>query len=239
MHEPIVLNCYTSQELLLQIAPIEHAHCFYPNWWKNLEKSYELDFHPFPTMKTCSGFIDFYKRAIALPLWSELKLKAHPDGTIQWQFSDMSSQVLMHDSSQRGEWSSLSSHLKLISPWIFTCEEEIPFVWVNPAYEYMELKAFQVLPGVLDFHHQHGTNIQLLVNRSVPFEEILPISRPIAFLFPMSMRPVEIRRTLITQEEWNRISQMHQSVVFTNKQHVVQSLKEKFSDSPYTLGKVT
>ena len=104
----ITLDCFTTQSNVYHGAPIEKATKFFPEWWKNIPNhTYdESGFYEMMNMKRCSGFIDYYKKGIMIPMWSDfaIDIKPLPSQQYRWQFSDGITEAEIHNSFQRGDY---------------------------------------------------------------------------------------------------------------------------------------
>jgi hypothetical protein len=130
----IVLDCFTSHAYVIEYSPINFAIKHIPDWWKNLPKSYENGLSK--NMRHCVGMVDYYKKSIAIPMWSDLQIKTHGDKKYEWQFSDLQSEAAIHSRTQMGEFLDGYGHLKLATPWNFVSEKDINWVWSHPTYSY-------------------------------------------------------------------------------------------------------
>ena len=75
----IVVDCFTDNYSINELFPIQTANNFYPDWWKNLPKTYDAMNKwglrvSQSTMKKCPAIIDLYKTGFIMPLWSDLQI---------------------------------------------------------------------------------------------------------------------------------------------------------------------
>lgn len=232
----IVLDCFTDRENVLRAAPVEQALRLAPEWWKVLPSVYNSSdmLANRPTMKTCAGFRDYYSKAIAIPLWSDLLIQVHQDRSYQWQYSDRESQVQVHDTNtQAPGFLPDYGHMKLVPPWYFKTNESVGWVWTHPAYNFKDSNDLVSLPAVVDYQYQHGTGINLMVNLREPKQILVPQGQPMVLMVPMSDRKVEIVRHLVSTAEMERITKFHSSLTFINKFTNFKKRAEQFEKCPF------
>jgi hypothetical protein len=204
---------------VVEYAPISPAIEFIPEWWKNLPKESRLKtFYPVPTMKTCTGIIDYYAKSIALPLWSEIEILIAESGDFSLQYADRTSRAETHSATQYAGFLEGTNykHLKLASPWLFKCKEDINWMYSLPTYNLKSFDDFVMLPGLLNFSKQPETNIQLLVNTAKPKIIAMPFQTPF-LLTPMSDKKVRITRHLVSKEEFTSMDEVGLPSTFIGK----------------------
>ena len=232
----IVLDCFISDELILQTAPVANAIKHVPDWWKKLPTSY-LDgknFFPQSTMKNCIGMLEYYTNSIALPLWTDLAVKINADKSYQWQFSDGRSKAVVHDSKQYEGFLKGMGHLKIESPWVFKTKQAIKWVWSQPTYSFTDdLSNIKILPGVLNFANQSDTNINMFMPLDIERTYLLPQGQILVHLTPMVDARVKVVRHLISDQELKKVIDFQRPITFINKYKNVIKQKQKFLNCPY------
>lgn len=238
--KPIVLDCFVTSENIAQTAPITNAIRHIPEWWKKLpNKVYpENTIHPTPTMKKCEGMFDYYNKSVAIPLWADLAIDIKEGGFYNWQFSDFATEAGIHDQSQRGDFlpEHTYGHLKIHNPWSCRTKENIDWVFSCPTYNYEQPERLIIAPGILNFKLQPSLSINMFLNVSKPKRFIVPFGQVLAHLTPMSDRPVDVRRHVITKQEMDQIQSVSAATTFTGMFRSQVKAKEKFKDCPYTGG---
>ena len=96
----IHLDAFTDLRYVVENAPVVNGIEAIPHWWKSLPKDTGQFFFPTPTMKTCIGMHDYYRKSICMPLWSDLCVSVGQNGTYNWQFSDSRSKAEIHAPQQ-------------------------------------------------------------------------------------------------------------------------------------------
>jgi hypothetical protein len=231
----IVLDCFTYNENILKTAPIVLAPKLIPDWWKKLPTStYKNSFFPMGTMRNCSGMVEYYKKSVAIPLWSDLAMNVNSEQGFIWQFSDRATEAHIHDiSTEATGFLNNWGHFKIISPWFLSCKEDINWVWSHPTYSFPENNDVITPPAIVNFKHQHATNLNMLINLSKQKTITLLQGQPMIHLTPMSDRKVEVVRHLISIEEYNRKYSSMDMISFYNKYKTVTKRNKQFSDCPY------
>lgn len=197
--KPLVLNCVTNRRDVMTFAPIQKASKFYPEWWKQLPKTYlvpNINMEA-TTMKSCVGMRDLFQHGLIIPLWSDFVIDIGEIGVNESMvnFSDGMTSAIPHQQQQRGEYApdNLFQHLKINSPWLLQCEEEVPFMWLEPTWNMVDIKNYKVLPAVIEYKYQYGTHINLIFTREqIKKKVFIPFSTPMAHIVPISERPLKI-----------------------------------------------
>lgn len=212
---PIYLDCYTSNSSVYKAARISSAINHLPMWWKRLLPTVERPLlkdapnfkHPAPTMRHCVGFTDMFKKSFCIPLWSDLVVRVEPamQEGYAWKFADGCSKLTDHHAFQRGDFMPPEhfQHLKLTSPWLLRCDEDINFLFFDPFWPSYEGEEVAIIPpGLLNFKHQPGTNINMFI-RKLPDEARtveLKFNTPLVFITPLTERKVILRHHLVSPE---------------------------------------
>jgi len=227
----IVLHFYTNSPVYSEYAPPEKANNFFPEWWKNLPKTYQEGDIEASTMKGCVGFTDLYSKGFILPMWSSVKISVGEIGNPAWhyQYKDKSSNAGVHSPTQRGSYlpESQYQHLKLVAPWMVHCDEDVEFMFVEPTYNMEELNSFKVLPGVVNFKYQSSINVNLMIPRkSEPHEIEIPFLQPMVHIVPVSNREVDVK-VLYDEEKYKYYSELSKLLTLHNYRTRKKIIKEK------------
>ena len=229
----IVLDCFTESIDAAKYAPVDLATKYIPEWWKKLPKENNENFFPTPTMKTCAGFIDYYRNSVVIPLWSELHILINSDKTYKWQFSDGKSIAVAHPTQQMDGMlnSSKLAHLKLISPWLFKTKQDIGWVWSYPSYSYDKPEQIIVMSGIVNYTKQQGTDINILINTNENIIK-LPFGQPLVHITPLTEHRIIVRRHVVDEKEYKKLDSKYQPT-FINKYKNTLHAKTKFNKCPY------
>jgi hypothetical protein len=227
----IVLDCFTSEKYAIEYAPINFAIKHIPEWWKDLPVSRNNEL--VENMRNCVGMVEYYKRSIAMPMWSDLLIQTEGNKNYQWQFSDFKSIAKIHNESQMSNFLSNYGHLKIQSPWRFASEKSLNWVWSHPTYNYPFSSDIACLPGITDFYYQCSVNVNIMVLTENKKDILIKQGQPIALLTPMSDRKIKIVRHLVDEKEIKRIDSKVASISFSSKYKNIVKRKEQFKDCPY------
>jgi hypothetical protein len=231
LSKDIVLHCYTSQPEVFNYAPIRKATAFFPDWWKALPPSYagENNMGSTTTMKLCIGFTDLFAKSFVLPLWSYVSIgiekKIDPEAEtfkyqFRYQFSDRVSRCEEHNPKQSGNSYPISEyqHLKLKSPWIFSCAEDISFLQIQAIWNFKNPENMFIPPGIFNFKYQVGTDVNTLWPRGIEDNvHDLGFGQPLTQYVPLTERKVKLQLHLISHEEFSNRLSMNASIFFVNK----------------------
>lgn len=229
LKKDVVLHCYTARPEVYNFAPIKKASAFLPDWWKELPKTYKREnaMQEFGTMKMCSGFTDLYSKGFIMPLWSDVKVMIGKKGeqdqnapAYRYQFSDLVSKMGHHPTSQHNDAYPLTNyqHLKLTSPWVFACEEDIDFLQIQPFWNFSQPEKMFAPPGVVSFKYQVGTNINTFwVRENEDVTHDMPFMQPLLQYIPLTEKKVTLKLHLVSDAEFLRIGSISTPVTFLNK----------------------
>lgn len=235
----IHLDVFTTRAGVFELYPIEYGNKFFPEWWKNLPKEYYDgdNIHPSSTMKRCEGFIQYYKNSITIPLWSDLLFKINSNESFtNWQFSDKVTHASSHPKEQMEGFMSDSefAHLKIESPWLFRCKEEVSWVWTQPMWNFKTPFDILIPPAIVDYKYNNSTNVNMLIRLTEDKEILLPAGLPMANLFPMTEKDVVIHKHLISKDEHSMLHDVTYPSTFVNKyKNAKKILQRKESKCPF------
>jgi hypothetical protein len=226
----ITVNCFTSHAYVMEYSPINFAIKHMPDWWKNLPKSYENELAK--NMRKCFGMIDYYKKSIAIPMWSDILIKINSDG-YQWQYSDLRSKATIHDHIQMNGFLNDYGHLKFETPWTIASEKNIDWIWSHPTYNYPFSSDIACLPGITNFYYQHHCNINIMIFTGQQKKILIKQGQPVALLTPMSDRKIKIVRHLVDEKEIEKMRNKSIDISFANKYENLIKRKNQFNDCPF------
>ena len=235
LNRPVVLHCYTDRADIFNYAPIGRASKFIPDWWKALPKSVGFNTaskEPFDnsienTMKGCVGFTNLYKTGFIIPMWCDFALEIGKinSGQYKYRFSDNTSVASMHPQDQRGAIYPEENyqHIKIHSPWKFVCEEEIDFLTVEPTWSISTPDSIKILPGVINFKYQYGTNINTIwTRRDEDIRYVLEYNQPLVHVIPLTDKKVVLKLHLLNTEDFANMCSSARPIKFANKFRTVK-----------------
>ena len=206
--KPLILNCYTTDKKVYNTAKINYATKFIPNWFKKTPNEVMLkNGDTVGTIKNCHGLTEMYRTAIVIPCWTEFKLDIlhkEDEDVYRWTTAKRDFAVNPHPHVQYKKFAGKNgASIKLVSPWMFQCDEEVNFVWHQPTWNMRDiLDKLTLLPATVDYHTQHATEINyFLVRRDFERKVVLKALEPLVMIQAMDPRRIEIKNHLITEEE--------------------------------------
>ena len=231
------IDFFTCRSEVYEYAPIDQANKFIPRWWKDLPKhpNNSTDFN----MRYCSGFNDLYKSGLIIPLWSDLNIVIGPTHA-SYQYSDRTSTADFHPTEQRGEFAPDSLHMKLNSPWIAKCSEDIRWISIGTQYNQQSLSDYALANGILEFKYQSGLNVNLMFARhAADRTSFIEHGTPLMQLIPLDERRVVHHNHLVSIDEMIRLERKSARITFQAKYYkVLQLAKNKEEKCPFTGSKV-
>lgn len=227
--KPIVVNMYTDKSYVYEFAKPAPASEFYPDWWKSLDKSTKTGAIDYPTIKTCEGFVAQYRVGVMIPAWSDLMVEIAPIGNTgyRWTYSDGKSGAQVHPTEQRGSYlpEHEYQHLKLETPWVFHCDDEVAFHWAQPMWNFDDPESVLIPPGIVNFKYQFAVNINMFFKRKPTTREVfIEHGHPLVHLVPLTERPVVFRAHLVSADEIKKLSDLRTSLKFVGTYRRVKSL---------------
>lgn len=199
---PVVVNCYTTDKRAYDYASIAPAFKYTPKWFKQLPKDSQLK-----NMRQCFGFLDLFKRSFVIPMWCDLDVDMNENGAFNWQFHDGQSEADVHGARQFSGWVDGSSHyhMKIVSPWTFTCDEDVYFHWTQATWGLNDLFDFVSPPAVVEYKHQTSTHINILMNAKRK-KLFIAHGTPLVMITPLTERKTVFKTHLVSSEELGKVA---------------------------------
>lgn len=232
--DKVVLRAFTSKPRLAEILPpIPLADCL-PEWWKQAEAYTENPQKPkvlsrLPTIKHCYAVQELFRRAIGFRLWQDVNLAIETDGQIVSEGPNPKVKPGGYHAVTQfpNAFGATVQHYKFYSPWSFVCEQMVHFAWTHPFYHQRDPFRFQTMDGLVEYRHQHTTNINILIPR--PTQDRVELSftagEMMAYLIPMTDLPVQVLAEEVDREEFDRINfamTVTQRQLLFNRRHRVK-----------------
>lgn len=214
----IVVDAFTPIHVVHKYFSIKPAVQHIPEWWKNTPKTLNLPVSSkirldTPTIKTCPGFIDFYKKGFIVPSWTDMIFVPDKNMPTNIDSSFASSEVSLlfnkgivsHNSSQWNNSFDDAIHFKLLSPWTLHQKEDISWLIAEPTWNTLKDNInLRLVPGSMNFKLVHSLNFNYFITNKMPLIEI-EADQPLAHLIPITEKDVELRNHLVSKEEWDRL----------------------------------
>lgn len=205
---PVIhLDCFTSDGNVNKYTPIVNASVTKPEWFNNIpipETPVDLDFDNLESrhrnLRSCYGFLEFYKKGVVIESWCDMGFKTDVNN-FQCFFSSPPDPV-SHNPEQYGNAFSKYFNLKMRSPWLFNCKENINFLFVGAEWALGEYD-IKVLPGVVNFNLASSGNFFIMVPRKQD-QYIIPIGTPMVHVIPLSEKKLKHKVHLLTKGEYQK-----------------------------------
>ncbi len=187
------------------ILPPEKATLHYPQWFKNISPKTEQ-----PSMRACPGYIDFFKKSIAVPLWRDYEITYSGNNINNIQIAGVHSDevhhhVEQHHPKQWGGGFPNQPHLKLMSPWLITCNTTTPFL-ISEASWHKTANDYIIPQGVVDFKVNTGSHVNMFLSPSIQQKTLmLEAGNPIVYITPLDDIEVDIKIKDVSVDEWRRL----------------------------------
>lgn len=221
----VKLDCYTNIPNLTKTQPLKKP-AKPPSWWSKVKSSYKIyeskkGMHvTASTVKTCPGVVEFIRKPININLWTDLSIIVSPDGRIKSSgpFNSPAGidTVEVHGVEQyHKDLYGDAIVVKLVAPWLVEASDETEFLLTETHYS-PELRnlGIKVIPGLLNFKHQHSINVFLVLPlKEEEYEITLKYDTPLMSVFPMTEREVEIETHEVDGEFMSRMVDKFPSVM--------------------------
>ena len=200
----IIVDCFTYQEHVLELSPIEKANKFIPEWFKHTprETSSPNVLTPNVTIKECRGVIDTYDQGYIIPLWSDFAMEVK-DKRYSWTYSDSISTAHPHPHTQ---WDTFTDHhnvghIKLATPWLIHTKKDIMWSCIDPFWNNRLQTEYITIPGVINFKYQHAISINLFFSLQ---DKLIRIKHghPMYHLIPLTEYKTELRYHVVSHHEF-------------------------------------
>ena len=244
----IHLDCFTHRPEVYKFSSVDYSHKFYPEWWLNLPKTHQTIIPPgkiseLTTMKTCTGFVNYYKYGITIPLWSDLRLSyLANERRFDVEFAFKKHTYGEHRIEQMTGLINPDefTHIKLMSPWIFKAKEDIQWAWMQHTWNFSPVNKITILPAIIDFKYQSGTNVNFFISTKVR-ECFLPNNQPLVNIIPLSERKVKIHTHLVDEREFEILAASSYPTYFKGKykkiKQIIMRQEKEQKKCPFGFGK--
>lgn len=149
---------------IIELFPIRDAEDVTPSWFKAVPTSTKSPSgSTVATVRTCPGMVELFKEGMIIPSWCDLYL----DWSRGSLYNEPEQMGISHPDWQWNQSSAFKDfyHLKIASPWKFKEKTGSKFMMTNAWWNKPGVKHF-VPNGLIEFRHQHSTNINLWLPKS-------------------------------------------------------------------------
>jgi hypothetical protein len=231
----VVVDCYTSDTLTHKYTPIVKAIKTIPSWWKSIPDLGIGDARTYPVpknMKHCYGFIEFYKRGAVMESWADIHIEVE-NGGYQYTVSNTVNggaavdqpAIVVHPAAQYGNAFQNYHHGKLVSPWFFIEKTGLHFLYLGAEWA-LENYPFKMLPGVVEYHYNSGTDVNLMMPKASvgqSYSMFIPIGTPLVHIIPLNDDVnVEFRSHLVSYQERDLLVNRGSTKVFSGFRNLMK-----------------
>lgn len=228
----IVIDAFTFNETIYNLAPIVKTSKVIPNWWKKLPNfgPGNVDDNPETgkvNIKTCYGFVELFHNGFVIPNWSDTHFRVNSESVRWWTKNFRSPQI--HDRSQyEGAFTKSHVPIKIPSPWIMREKTGVKFVSFGATWHHCEYN-FKVLPGFLDFQLSGTTNVFMVFNKTEKeYDEYVPLGLPLVHVIPITDCRIEIKNHIVSMSEFD--SMIYTNLSFRSHFHLLKKMNRKSVD---------
>jgi hypothetical protein len=197
----LTFHAYAPIGQLVDLFPPTTMEDNLPDWYKSLP----ADLGHGLTVKHCPGLKDLFPKTIVMPLWADYEVTTsmmnQPDVRTSFSPPGMSPSVSHNLNDQvTGAWPAYSN-IKFSSPWMFWCDEPIPCLVTQAVWHQKDPSQLQIVPGILEFRHQHQTNINTIIRKDAALDApiMLRAGTPMVYITPLTERDWDLN-----VDTWNQ-----------------------------------
>jgi hypothetical protein len=198
----IILEAYTNVGELIDLFPPVKSKDTLPSWYKAIPKA-KTDQRVF-NVTHCTGFRDLYSDGLMLPNWADYHIDFDERGNfnVDCPMKSPEGNFTWHDSDAQapGAWPGYVD-IKLLSPWLFYCEEPIKWLCVDPTWYKQDPLQYVSPSGIVEFRTMHNTNVNLLFRREKGSYKITA-GQMLLHIIPLTDQPWELKVNMLTPEIW-------------------------------------
>jgi hypothetical protein len=186
----IIVDCFTSDPIAYQLAPIVRASKTIPDWWKTLENIPRIKtirnvmVRNHKNMRDCYGFRELYKRGVVLEHWTDIHCEVTKEDYRYFYSSGKKNEE--HSKEQYNNAFENFHHIKLTSPWYFQENTGVKFLMLGAEWN-NENPNIKFLPGILEFRANRSTNVNIMLTKPENKYTIdIPIGHPLVHIIPLN-----------------------------------------------------
>jgi hypothetical protein len=196
----IELIAYTDDPSLAELFPAVKAIKSMPDYYKKMPSKNLKEPHLLhkidntlnyeANIKTCYGINQFHITGYLLPLWADYSILSNDQQVSCVGAGNSTCEI--HGAKQSKNVLDNFHTIKLASPWLFACKENINFIGIQNFYASNSVD-WNVAPGMYNFTYQRQSHLFLLVNKNTNKEIFLRAGTPLLKLIPITDRNVELK----------------------------------------------
>jgi hypothetical protein len=201
----------------------------FPKWFKE-EKSYfeessiseSFSNLRFPTIKKCPAITEFFTTGIDFPLWSDIDFFIDTNSkSIEWRYSNEYKNLTLvncHNADQYPFLSGKYLHVKIICPWIASCNKNISWLMTRPTYSNFKFDEHGIIfcDGVVQFKNNFVMNVNLFFPLDKePYTVSFSAGEKFFRLIPLSEKKISINLKECTEEYFKNAALINRKISFS------------------------
>lgn len=203
-----ILKCYTTDPFAYSYAKIDWGKNFLPEWFDNLPVyNTNPKGNQSPTLRVCHGFKQLYKNSLIIPSWAHITFNISSidqSPSFDWKANTTFTKIDSHPYCQTTGFLDEKRFInfKITSPWHLKCNQPTQFIMSDPIWNRSGITDYSILPGIMDFKYQSGTNILGVLECKEQKRKInFAPGDPLALLTPLIDEDIILEHYLVTSLE--------------------------------------
>lgn len=211
----VVIDLFTYDFEVYEKFKIKPSKYHFPEWWKKLP-SYDLPAGAIMkdrrqlNMRYCSGFIDFYKQSLALPMWRQVEFKITTDN-YEWVSNEDITIVAPNKEQFAGLLPEHNLNIcKINTPWAFSSKKNnIDLLIVDNIFS-KPSPNFIAAPGILPGSPGGVLNIIFIVKHTESEETFTyAVNEPLVHFVPLTDKKVRLKYHMIEFKKFDMLYNKH------------------------------
>lgn len=223
----VELKACTYIPKLLDLDVLTYQEKTFPSWFKKIKNWTELDEVSGievkgATIQACPGIRDFMTKPIQIKMWCDVVIKIWPEGLMTYKAAPGADFICgVHGKEQYGDeiYGEDRIAVKFESPWHFFSNSKTEYLMMENHYanNFFRKNGLFSSPGILNFKHQHSTNVHVnFPIKKEPYEIHFKFGQPLISIFPLTEKKIKFSQHAVTKEEFFSSSDVFPSV-FTGR----------------------
>lgn len=228
-NKKIEIDFLTFDPFLFKNLPPTFKTENFPPWFKNIKPYFKesLISENFPTLnvptiKKCPAINDYFLTGIDFPLWSDIDFFIDTKNkSIDWRYSNDYKNLTLINCHSSDQYSGLSEnflHVKIICPWIASCNKNISWLMTRPTYSnfIFDKQGIVFCDGITQFKNNFVMNINLFfpLNRE-SYNVSFSAGEKFFRLIPLTENNVSIKIKECTEEYFNNAALINRKISFS------------------------
>lgn len=210
----IVLDCFTDVAAVHKLFPVDRARKFIPDWWKQIPLTHQgqrpmsqtLSIEE-PSIRMCPAINEHFMNGVIMPAFAELIIQRDAQtGKAECMAAAATwGEPVQHNPKDMENKKDLL-HWKFSTPWLFRESTGIKWHWVQPAWHQRDPLNHWMVPGFIEFKHQHTVQINMMIPRGKRIH--FNAGDPVIQMIPLTdnQNQVEVKNHLVDASEMEKLA---------------------------------